>query len=83
MKATKMCASIRFPSGDGSSKSQVSFQVFERFFDMDQLGIEPPHFGRVAANQVGSKEVSPLPASGFSEFIFAQGELEGLPSSGS
>ena len=42
---------------------QVPFQVLERFLDMDQLGVELPHLGGVAANQVGSKQIPALTAS--------------------
>ena len=58
-------------------KSQVSFQVLECLFDVNQLSIELPHLGGVAANEVRSEEISPLTASGLSQFFFAQREPEG------
>lgn len=57
---------------------QVSLEVLKRFFDVNQLSIELPHLGRIAANQVGSEEIPPLAAPGLSQPVLAQGKPEGF-----
>ena len=45
---------------DGPER-QIPLQVFERFFDVCQLGIELPHLGRVPADQVRAQADTGLP----------------------